>query len=148
MKALLPVDLGIICGLVMGEGCIGLCKTDGRTRNHNIHYSLRVCVSNTDRSLLEWLLEITGIGAIKSRKKSKSHWKQGYVWELRIPEMKEFLETILPHMIIKEDQCRLALEYLALPLGNSREPVDPQVQLTREFIFRDFQTLNKKGSSA
>lgn len=94
-----------LAGLVDGEGSIVAAKrnSEGRT-------TWRLQVANTQTNLLEWCIEVTGVGTIVTSnrfnpKHQTGHWWQCYSWNAY-----DVLRQIAPYMIIKRD---LALRMMA-----------------------------------
>ena len=97
-------DLAYCAGLMDGEGCITLSK-DGDT-----NYRLRIKITSTDYSVLEWLQEHFG-GSINLSRKESEYNKEAWDWICRTEDQVVFLFGILPYTIIKRAQIIEALNY-------------------------------------
>lgn len=97
-------DLAYCAGLMDGEGCITFSK-DGET-----NYRLRIKITSTDYSVLEWLQEHFGGFIHLSRKKSEYN-KEAWDWVCKTEDQIIFLFGILPYAIIKRAQIIEALNY-------------------------------------
>ena len=113
-------------------------------RQRNPTYSSNVSVGNTNISMCAKLLKLTQLGVIDLVAK-KNGWKQQWLWRLRKQEQEQFLKMIEPHLIIKQQQARLLLEYLSLPVGNGGMPVPEEIRIDRELIFEELAILNQRG---
>lgn len=97
-------DLAYCAGLMDGEGCITL------TRDSESNYRLRIKITSTDYSVLEWLQEHFDGYIHLSRKKSKNN-KEVWDWVCKVEDQVMFLFGILPFTIIKRAQIIEALNY-------------------------------------
>lgn len=98
-------DLAYCAGLMDGEGCITL------TRDSESNYRLRIKITSTDYSVLEWLQEHFGGSIVLSRKGTEKH-KETWDWVCKVEDQVVFLFGILPYTIIKRAQIIEALNYL------------------------------------
>lgn len=90
-------------GLMDGEGCVTIVEAHG-------NYSVRVDVGMTEkaRDILE-LMHATNGGSIGMARGATERWDAAWRWTLCGAEASEFLERILPHLILKAEQARLAI---------------------------------------
>jgi len=65
-----------------------------------------------------------------------------YYWGIYGKNIIRFLEPILPHLLVKKEQARLALG-IAYTYGKQGEPVDNTVKLFRIRIAQEIQKLNQ-----
>jgi len=124
-----------VAGLVDGEGTICANK---RTQGD---YQLQVAIYNTSLKLMRWLVERVG-GRFYVRSCKSWNGKEGkpqYMW---LPSGKrnreEFLLAVLPYLVIKTEQAKLALEFLRLPYGSS---------VQREELAQKISLLNRREES-
>ena len=97
-------DLAYCAGLFDGEGCITL------TRDSESNYRLRIKITSTDYSVLEWLQEHFDGYIHLSRKESKYN-KEAWDWVCKVEDQVVFLFGILPYTIIKRAHIIEALNY-------------------------------------
>ncbi|MDP2922116.1 MAG: LAGLIDADG family homing endonuclease [Candidatus Omnitrophota bacterium] len=95
------VTKAYLAGIVDGEGTVTL----SRHHKHETPAPL-VSVSNTDLRLLKWIRYKAG-GIITSKKISKPHHTQSYVWRLRQNSALYFLNEIKKYLIVKREQAEL-----------------------------------------
>lgn len=102
------VELAYFAGIVDGEGCISSAETRGR-----VFASLNV--TNTYPYILEDLKSLFG-GNIyrRNRKKALEHHKASYGWTIGGASVSQALELLLPYMIIKKEQAKVAMELCRL----------------------------------
>jgi hypothetical protein len=121
-------------GIVDGEGCLTLNRRKHRNGEHSDVYQCMVSVTNNSERLLYWLQKHFG-GAVCER---TGH---SYEWRLyRITEQEAFLTTILPYLLVKEEQAHLLLEIRSL--SGKGQKLSPAVRKRRFQIYHKIQSLN------
>ena len=93
-----------LAGIIDGEGCIGRVCTTSKKRmkeDRKISYSSRCEVSNTSKSLIDWLYE--NFGGYKYPVKREGNRKLQYRWKLRKKEIKKIVPKIIPYLIVKKE---------------------------------------------
>jgi hypothetical protein len=145
MQKLQTAQLGYIAGIMDGEGCISLAR-----QRKNYHYSWQYCphcnVGNTNLELLHWLHDSTRLGNINPKLTRGINSKPAWTWELRVYEIRTFLQDIMPYLIIKKRQSEIIIEFIT----NSRH-VGVQYPLTeheKEYknrLFIEMSVLNERG---
>jgi hypothetical protein len=137
--------LAYVAGLLDGEGsfCIGAGGTE--PDRVAVHYWLQVQITNTDRTLIDWLLATFG-GHISdnSHAPSRPNRRPCWAWRVMGPQAVPFLEAIQPYVRIKAPQLRLALEvqrHMSAPRTYHRVPAAHLV--LREDFRQRLQALNR-----
>lgn len=103
-------EIGYVAGIIDGEGNIGLNIMESR----GVYPVLQI--SNSSLELCEWLRNRLG-GHISKRKwhKGNDNWKPGYTLCINSPSrMRNILPLVEPFLIVKRNQARLMLGYLAI----------------------------------
>jgi len=139
-----------IAGLVDGEGCISICRRKKKQRNNsNWYYEPQVAVTNTDRRLLDFLIDLYG-GWIAIVKGKKDNHKTGYHWKITGDNMRTLLKDILPYLKSKEKQAKILLQFPkyghrgwggAYSKGRTEEELKRQKR-----YWGRMRTLNHKGT--
>ena len=95
-----------VAGLIDGEGCISIQKaTTGWS------HSPRVDVGMTSKALgLLRALEADYGGAVRKTRRATDKWEEAWAWCASGPTAITVLERCLPHLVLKEEQARLALK--------------------------------------
>jgi hypothetical protein len=140
-----------LAALIDGEGCISIYKrvSEGEkyTRIHKVRsntnpynmFSLRISVTNTYVPLMKWLVANFGGVYYQKREANEKH-KASYEWRPKgRANVEKMLLGILPYMIIKTDQAKLALEYIRMTIEGERNPGK------REQLYLKARDLNRKG---
>lgn len=97
-------DLAYCAGLLDGEGCITFTK-EGDSK-----YRLRIKITSTDYSVLEWMQKHFDGSINLSRKGTEKH-KEAWDWICRTDDQVTFLFGVLPYAKIKRAQIIEALNY-------------------------------------
>ena len=140
---------GYLAGLLDGEGHITICRSDSpfyrtikgvRTkRTGQARYGLVVAVSNTDIRLMNKLKSWFG-GSYNGGKPFKNHpnWNPKYQWNVCGNKNKELiLLAVMPYLVLKREQAKLALEYTRL--------AHQQVPEKRLELWKKITALNERG---
>lgn len=127
--------------LTDGEGTI---RVQRQLSGPRVRYFPVVTVCNCAVEVLSFLKKHWG-GSIRANRKPHPTHRQSYVWEVKRAEGKEFLREILPYLIIKREQARLAL---SCPLGKSGRDTTPSEYQKMDEIHRQITILNRKGRRA
>jgi hypothetical protein len=144
------VDLSIIskeklayfAGLIDGEGSIFICKAilDSGMPSHN----LEVTITNTNRKIIDWLLDNLG-GTERNSGKRGTADKSQWAWVVRHHKARPYLEAMLPYLVAKRDQAIIALEFLDAKVQriNGTPIKDSDILLFEEFKYR-ISSLNSR----
>ena len=125
--------------------------------------SHKVSVSNTDTKLLQWLVDTTGLGAIKPQWQNPSpkqerfnsrNIKPLFVWALWATGIRQLLPQILPFLVCKRRHAELMLESVDLTKRRvGREyagkgkgyPLNEEAKQRRREIASEMKQLNQRG---
>jgi hypothetical protein len=132
-----------LAGLIDGEGHITISKgyrskTNGKT--HYWNYLLQIGIDNTNVKLMKWLLQYFG-GVYYGRDRSEGgqRWKSAYEWRPKgMANKKLLLLGVLPYLVLKSEQAKIALSYLEIQGEN------PEL---RDAHYQQMTKLNQKGKS-
>ena len=130
-----------VAGILDGEGSLSIHKANSEGNNS---YRLQIVIYGMSIKLMKWLLGNFG-GTFYSRENNPSGWtktysRRIYKWNISGRKNKEtFLLGVLPYLVIKDEQAKIALEFVRL--GNS------QVPETRKRLEERMKFLNQGGSS-
>jgi hypothetical protein len=110
-KPLDGYDAAYIAGLIDGEGSVMAPKRWAVI-------SIRLTCSNTKRSVLDWLAEVTGVGNVCANRPEGEYNAASFVWNTNGEAAESVLQQIRPYMRIKTEQADHALwimEQLRIP---------------------------------
>ncbi len=110
-------DAAYIAGLIDGEGTITL------TRKHsNENRQLAITVSNTERGLLDYVLEAVGAGKITNKRVAQAHHTPSFTYAIYNRQALNLLKQVHRHLrTYKADRAALILQnYLNLTPRNGK----------------------------
>lgn len=107
MNNMTEAQVAWVAGIIEGEGCFVFNNMNGKAIA-----SVRISVGMTDKDVIDELLNITGIGNIRFKKKQKEHWKDSWTWFVqKQEEQMALINVILPWL--KSRRTAKALELKA-----------------------------------
>ena len=118
-----------LAGIFDGEGCInirskprkGVDYRNGKDVVWN-RSLMQLCIANTKLGLMKWLISNFGGVYYTVRHDSAKNWQDCYIWKPKGRQnMNNFLLGILPYLIVKSEQVKLALEYIRLDARGTPE---------------------------
>lgn len=115
-----PTDAAYLAGLIDGEGTVTLSR-----RNRYKQRGLIVTISNTERPLLEHVLETVGVGKITNKRIIKSHHTPSFTYQICNRQALAVLHQVVP-FLRSHKAVRAALvlkDYLRLTPRNGRYSV-------------------------
>lgn len=132
-------EAAYMAGIMDGEGTFSITK--GRQnriykngeRSQKPYYALHINAYNTNKKLLDWVVENIG-GTFYTHKDNpkKPNWKSRHmVFFSNRENMEALINLILPYLVIKKEQALVALRFLSLhglPRPQERE------ELRREML--------------
>ena len=86
-------DAAYIAGLIDGEGTVTLSR---RHRSENRH--LVISISNTEHSLLEYVLTSVGAGKITGKRTYRSHHTASYTYSISNRQALALLRQVFPYL--------------------------------------------------
>ena len=131
--------LAYMAGIVDGEGSIIIYRRKSKKYKPKVG-QMKVVVSNTDRTLMDFLQLYFG-GSIAT---DRHREKPCYLWTVASKKALCFLEAIEPFIRVKKLQAQVAIEFQHKRLGQGCRPTEEGVAVA-EAQRIIMQGLNKKG---
>jgi hypothetical protein len=101
--------LGYIAALIDGEGSVKVQKADSRSGQQ----LACVEITQTDRRLTDWLLEIGGRVKLEPRRKKNPKHQDLWRWQLRKEaEVYDLLRSVRPLLLVKGEDADAVLEWI------------------------------------
>lgn len=139
--------LAYLAGLFDGEGSIviTLVKPGKSNRLKTPSHRLDIGITNTNKDILDWLIET--LGGCLCKGKVCSGDKPCWMWRISCQEAKTFLMAIRPFMRIKHLQADLAIEFQIQREGSpgNYRPTMEQV-IARDKYRVKISDLNSRGT--
>jgi hypothetical protein len=106
-----------IAALLDGEGYIGAIRRMPTAANklHAPKYSIRITVSMVDEGPIRFLAEFCGVpGLVFVRTKKNIRHRSTFDFDIENERAAELLRTVMPFLICKKQQARMAIELFEL----------------------------------
>lgn len=105
--------------------------------------TVRISVFNCDVRLLEWCLQITGVGHIDARPARGKYHRPQFTWMASCKQAEEVIIQCLPYFIVKREQAdiALAIRRTIMPASGKRQRLDPDTVANREWLHRQLSEL-------
>lgn len=123
-----------LAGLIDGEGCV-------MVNLHRDVASIRLVIANTSRAVMDWLCEVTGVGAVITQKAPNARSRVGYLWMCNAETAESVLLQTRPYMVIKPVQADIALD-------TQQRLRDPALKADRSWQLEAharMKSLNRRG---
>jgi hypothetical protein len=143
MKKLSSDDKCYMAGFLDGEGTFTLEIVPNKS--NTVTLRPRVLGCNTNKEVIEWLKEATGIGKVYYTDGSPPRNSGYYFWTVyKREEIRDFLKEILPYLKVKKRQAELLYEFACYPIERPHKGYPERLLRIAEIM----RALNKKGKTA
>jgi len=132
-------ELAYLGGIIDADGCVNIYRGGKRPRKD---YNVRIYVVNTNPDLIQWLTD--HFGGMSYTRSTPKGWKTKYEWVVERRVFDAIAEAVLPHMVIKARQMRLALDFRA-SFATRYRTLPAEVRVFRESCFHQMKSLNTRG---
>lgn len=136
-KEITETQAAYIAGFLDGEGSVILVM-------RRTSVAMYVSATNSNRAVLDWLAETSGVGGVNDHRAVGERHAATWAWRTSGDAAESLLRRILPYMIIKAEQARLAIE-------TQERLRDPQLKADRSWhdAYRQrMKALNQRGPRA
>lgn len=142
-------DCAYLGGIIDGEGSIMVIhhKPSPSNGTKYEYWVLRVLIANTNRILIDWLLERWGGGYSIGVSKNDA-WKDTYQWRADSAKAVPILKDAFPHLKLKRRQAELAFEMMSTARATGCKGHSPETVEARRRIAEEVRALNKRGKAA
>ncbi|MCK5608870.1 hypothetical protein KAR91_43760 [Candidatus Pacearchaeota archaeon] len=134
-------DYRYLAGIIDGEGCISINLYNKQASKYN----LRVRVDNTSKELIFWIAENFG-GKVRFQKSYHRNYRDIWRWEINYKNLEKLIKKILPYLIIKKEQAKLALKYRKTVNYRGKRCVPEKILEQRKELYLLMKQLNKRGT--
>ena len=142
VHVLSKAESAYLAGIIDGEGTVTLTR-----RNKNAQRQLAVTITSTDRPLLEYVLQVIGVGKITNKKMHKSNHSPAYTYQVFNRQALSVLKQVVPFLrTYKRDRAQIALDrYLSVTPRNGKYSIE-MLEAKEKFndTFFAFSTPNAK----
>lgn len=137
--------IGYLAGFIDGEGCISITR---RNKNRRSGYTLTLSASQLDPKPLYRLQQVFG-GSLKQYKHKNSNSRPYYMWSVSSQKAVLAIATLLPYLLVKNEQARLGLVFAETITAFSRDndgtftKLSDDIIAKREGIYKDMRELKR-----
>jgi hypothetical protein len=138
-------DKAYLAGIIDGEGCITISRGVHKKQNNNVYYQAVLHVANTDKRMIDWIIEITGLGSYH-RGKHHPPRKVWYRWAVRSAAACEVVRTVYPYLVCKQRQADVLLELgEEVKVGPGRGyRLSPETTEYRDRLYQILKNLHRR----
>ena len=135
-------------GLIDGEGSIRITsrgKNGGVTFRHG-QYTLMVEMVNTDRGMIQWMVERFGGSVSYARENIERNSREKWHWRVAADKALYCLDAVWPYILTKKRQAKLGRRFQRYAQYSGRATT-PKCQKLHDRFYQEFRVLNKRGLS-
>ena len=150
MLSLTKAEKAYIAGMLDSDGSIVL-SSSGISKRGKIH-KLTIAIGSASPTTTTWIAKKWGVNVYtrKPLKRAKKphllphalQKKTMYICQLTGKKAASALEDVLPYLVRKEKQAKLAIKF-AKTIGNYGEYLSKQVRLKRKKLVKEIQKYNQ-----
>lgn len=142
-----PLKWAYLAGLMDTDGCFMINKRNNHNKMKSPNHTARISFGEVDARPLSYIKNVFPFGTVN--KKDYSNTKNGrFVWELVvIEEIKEFLNRILPYMLVKKPNAEILLNFCinrSPTKKGHRFGVPPEELAFREKCYEELQKYQRR----
>jgi len=133
-------DAAYIAGIIDGEGTISLSR-----KHKSDNRQLVISISNTERQLLDYVIQIVGAGKLTNKKTSKDMHTPSFTYSITNRQALDLLEQIKPYLkTYKFSRAELVLSgYIRLTPRNGK--FNDNILIEREDFINKFFRLSPEA---
>ena len=159
-KAISPAELAYAAGVIDSDGCVSTARY--RTTAGNYTYPISVAMTNINEQMPFWFMATFG-GHVSIKHPSKQpggkRFSSTYHWTLHCRKAADFLEAIVPYLILKKGRAEVAIKLarmarmrgcnkgLSLGYRFGQVLIDEAEAKEREKLARQIREANKSSNA-
>jgi len=146
MNEISDTEAAYIAGFLDGEGYIALLRTHWQSKTGKTPtYVLKISVTNTDKSVLEWIKWTTGVGGVFKKRPAKDHYLPCWEWCVcSFDSGGMLLERLYPYLRIKRNQAEIGIKYSETSWKYRNNRIPQNIIDIRELLRERMLSENKK----
>ncbi len=144
-------QLAYLAGIIDGEGSIYIGNFSSNPKTGTLHYQTNMEVTNTDRKLIDWLINTFGgrLNEYTAKQTPKNSRRAVFRWIVSGELLTYLCPLILPFLIIKVRQCEIMIKMRATFNGTGAvkgksgcQPVTEDILEMRKHYFDEMRSLH------
>ena len=138
-------ELAYAAGIIDGEGCIHISKTQ-HVRDKRLTMNLHVPVSMPDKCVIAWLGEMFG-GDVSMASRDKLGHSNAWIWRATDRAAERVLLQVLPYLRAKKTQAEVGLQFRKLigAPGIKTPPANVRQRIQFYWQLREMKRQGKSG---
>lgn len=150
------VQLAYLAGIIDGEGSIYIGNFSCNPKNGTPYYQTNMEVTNTDKALIDWLIENIGgrMNAYTAKQTPKNSRRAVYRWIVSGELLTQLCHLLLPYLIIKKRQCEIMIKMretferpVAAKGSQGVTPLEDDTLTLRKKYFDEIRSLHCRNYS-
>lgn len=115
-------EIAYLAGIIDGEGSIYIGNFSSNPKTGAKYYQTNIEVSNTDKTLIDWLIATFGglVTQYTEKQTPINSRKEVWRWTASGDRVTHICELIYPYLICKRRQCEIMLKMRATYTGNGK----------------------------
>ena len=135
---LAPLDAAYLAGFWDGEGSFMLHGRNGP----NSSISFRVVAVASKPQVIEWIVNVTGIGRVQVWDAKNPKWAPRWTWTVNGDGAESFTRQLLPYLKLKREQAELGVQFQE----RLRDPSMKADRAWQEDWRQRMRNLNQRGT--
>lgn len=143
------IEIGILTGLVEGEGSIYIGNFSCNPKTRLPYYQTNLQITNTSYEMIKWIEDTFGGLVNKRTPKQHAHnsRKQCYIWTATGDRLTHLCELMLPYAMGKKREIEIMLEMRATYTSNGASKGNQGVKkLPIEILYKREKLMNELRS--
>ena len=158
-KEYTDVQIAYLAGIIDGEGSIYIGNFSCNPKTGAKYYQTNIEVTNSEKSLLDWLLHTFGgiVNQYTEKQTPKNSRKTYWRWIATGDRVTHISELILPYLTCKRRQCEIMIKMRATYTGNGKglshkgksgvQPHSQELLDYRESLMNEMRSLHCRNYS-
>ena len=151
MKEYTLTQIAYLAGIIDGEGSIYIGNFSCNPKTGSPYYQTNMEVTNTDKALIDWLLENIGgrFNHYTEKQTPKNSRKAVYRWIVSGDLLTHLCHLLLPYLIIKKRQCEIMIKmrktYEVTGMQKGKQGIQSlpeEILIERKMYFDEMRSLH------
>jgi len=133
-----------LAGIIDGEGSIYMGVNRHPRATLGFCYEIHLEITNTDKKLIEWLMNKLG-GRNVSWRPKRCDRSLCYYWAMaKLEDVYTVLKEVYPYLILKRERAEVAMNYIQKRLQLMATPLQRDVSKFDVHVYEKLKYLNRK----
>ena len=142
-KQLTDLEAVWLAAMIDGEGTIGIYRSRREKNRSGWRYHASCSIANTNKALIDRIVELTGCWVSLKKYAKAKPYKDIYRAEIKQRKLEAFLPQIIPHLVAKQQQANLVMQFLETIGSATFRTASFQPEFDR--FYQETRQLNQRG---